>query len=39
VRHQTMPASINLDDIDPEQHKQLGIRKPRESSFSKDELY
>jgi hypothetical protein len=33
-----MPATINLDDIDPEQRKQLGIRKPRESSFSKDEL-
>jgi hypothetical protein len=34
----TIPATINLDDIDPEQRKQLGIRKPRESSFSKDEL-
>jgi hypothetical protein len=34
----TMPATINLDDIDPEQRKQLGIRKPRESAFSKDEL-
>ena len=33
-----MPASINLDDIDPERRKQLGIRKPRETSFSKDEL-
>jgi hypothetical protein len=34
-----MPASINLDDIDPEQRKRLGIRKPRESRFSKDALY
>jgi hypothetical protein len=34
-----MPASINLDDIDPGQREQFGIRKPRESSFSKDELY
>lgn len=33
-----MPASINLDDIDPEQRKQLGIRKPRETTFSKDEM-
>lgn len=33
-----MPATINLDDIDPEQRKQLGIRKPRETAFSKDEL-
>jgi hypothetical protein len=38
VHHQTMPASINLDDIDPQQRKQLGIRKPRESNVSKDEL-
>ena len=33
-----MPATLNLDDIDPEQRKQLGIRKPRETAFSKDEL-
>lgn len=33
-----MTASINLDDIDPEQRKKLGIRKPRETAFSKDEL-
>ena len=33
-----MPATINLDDIDPAQRKQLGIRKPREvTSISKDE--
>ena len=34
----TMPATINVEDIDPEQRKQLGIRKPRETAFSKDEL-
>jgi hypothetical protein len=33
-----VPATINLDDLDPEQRKQLGIRKPRETAFSKDEL-
>ncbi len=33
-----MPATINADDLDPEQRKQLGIRKPREKAFSKDEL-
>ena len=33
-----MPASIHLDDLDPEQRKQLGIRKPRETAFSKDDL-
>jgi hypothetical protein len=33
-----MAATINLDDIDPEQRKQLGIRKLRESQFCKDEL-
>ncbi len=33
-----MAATINLDEIDPEQRKQLGIRKPRETAFSKDEL-
>ena len=33
-----MPATINLDDIDPAQRKQLGIRKQRESTFSKDQL-
>jgi hypothetical protein len=31
-------ASIHVDDLDPERRKQLGIRKPRESQFSKDEL-
>jgi hypothetical protein len=33
-----MAATINLGDIDPEQRKQLGIRKPRETTFGKDEL-
>jgi hypothetical protein len=33
-----MAATINLDDIDPEPRKQLGIRKPLETAFSKDEL-
>lgn len=33
-----MPASFNLDDIDPTQRKKLGIRKQRETAFSKDEL-
>jgi hypothetical protein len=33
-----MPASIHLDDLDAEQRKQLGIRKPRETAFSKDDL-
>jgi hypothetical protein len=38
TENSTMPATINIDDIDPEQRKQLGIRKPRETAFSKDEL-
>jgi hypothetical protein len=33
-----MPARIHLDDLDTEQRKQLGIRNPRESAFSKEEL-
>jgi hypothetical protein len=33
-----MPASIHLEDIPPEQRKDMGIRKPRETQFSKDEL-
>ena len=33
-----MAATLNNDDIDPEQRIQLGIRKPRETAFSKDEL-
>jgi hypothetical protein len=30
--------SIHLDDLDGEQRKQLSIRKPLESAFSKSEL-
>jgi hypothetical protein len=33
-----MRATINLDELDAEQRKQLGIRKPRETQFSKEEL-
>jgi hypothetical protein len=33
-----MAATINLDDINDQQRKQLGIRKSRESSFTKDQL-
>ena len=33
-----MAATINIDELDAEQRKQLGIKKPRESQFSKDEL-
>jgi hypothetical protein len=33
-----MPATLNLDDLSPEQRRELGIRKPRESQFTKDEL-
>lgn len=33
-----MAATINLADLPPDQRKGLGIRKPRETAFSKDEL-
>jgi len=33
-----MAATINITDLDPEQRRQLGIRKPRETALSKDEL-
>lgn len=33
-----MPATINLEDIDPAQRKQLGIRKQKDTTFTKDEL-
>jgi hypothetical protein len=33
-----MPATINLGDIPPEQRKEMGLKKPRESAFSKEEL-
>jgi hypothetical protein len=32
-----MAASIHLNDLDPEQRKQLGIPTPRQSDFSKEE--
>jgi hypothetical protein len=31
-------ASIHLDELTQEQRRELGIRKPRESQFSKEEL-
>jgi hypothetical protein len=33
-----MAASINLADLSPEQRSDLGIRKPRETAFSKDDV-
>lgn len=33
-----MPASIHVDDLGDEQRKALGIRKPRQTAFSKDDL-
>jgi hypothetical protein len=33
-----MPATLNVDDLTPDQRKELGIRKPREPQFTKDEL-
>ena len=33
-----MPASINISELDREQRRELGIRKPREASFTKEEL-
>jgi hypothetical protein len=33
-----MAATINADDMTPDQRKQLGIRLPRQSDFSKEEL-
>jgi hypothetical protein len=31
-----VPATINADDLDPEQRKQLGIGKAREAQLSKN---
>jgi hypothetical protein len=31
-------ASINIADLSPEQRSELGIRKPRETAFSKDNV-
>jgi hypothetical protein len=33
-----MPASVHLDDLDAEQRKNLGIHKPSETAFRKDEF-
>jgi hypothetical protein len=33
-----MAASIHVDDLSPDQRKQLGVRIPRETDFSKDEV-
>jgi hypothetical protein len=32
-----MSASIHIDDLSPEQRKQLGVRAPRQGDFSKEE--
>ena len=32
-----MAASIPLEDLTPEQRKQLGVRIPRQGDFSKEE--
>jgi hypothetical protein len=31
-------ATVHIDELDPEQRRQLGIRKPRETQFTKDGL-
>jgi hypothetical protein len=33
-----MAASINVSDLDNEQRKQLGIKLPRQTEFSKEEM-
>lgn len=33
-----MPASINLAELSADQRKELGIKKPRETAFSKVDL-
>jgi hypothetical protein len=33
-----MSASIHVDDLTPEQRKQLGVRTPRQSDFTKEEM-
>jgi hypothetical protein len=33
-----MSATINLDDLLPEQRKQLGVRLPRQQKFSKEDV-
>jgi hypothetical protein len=32
-----MAASINIDDLSPDQRKQLGVHTPRSTDFSKEE--
>ena len=32
-----MAASIHVDDLSPDQRKQLGVRVPRQGDFSKEE--
>jgi hypothetical protein len=31
-------ASIHVDDLTPEQRKQLGVRMPRRAEFTKEEM-
>lgn len=33
-----MAATIPLEDLTPEQRKQLGLRTPRQSAFTKEEM-
>jgi hypothetical protein len=33
-----MAATINLGDIPPEQRKEMGLKKPRETTFGKEEV-
>jgi hypothetical protein len=32
-----MAATININDLDADQRRELGLRKPREAQFTKDE--
>jgi hypothetical protein len=32
-----MAASIHVDELSPDQRKQLGVRAPRQGDFSKEE--
>jgi hypothetical protein len=33
-----MSASIHVEDLRPEQRKQLGVRMPRQTEFTKEEM-
>ena len=33
-----MSASVHIDDLTPKQRKQLGVRPPRQSDFTKEEM-